>query len=211
MHGILPANWPREKVVEFIGTIDDLIDAGNIIKSDKTSTVSKVRFNDTDIVIKRYNNKGFFYSLRNSLRSSRAKKSWHKSLVLLSLDIHTPVPLGYVVEKKNALYNRSYFIMEYCEIEIVHDFFVRYTSADEQWYEIINLLKDFMAKLALHRITHGDLKPSNVYVTEDGVGILDLDSMMIHNNAITYLLKRGKDEKKFVSRILPKGYDSTKS
>lgn len=208
-HGMFCDQWPQDKVVQFVESLDTLIDAGQINKSDKTSTVSMVRFDDADIVIKRYNNKGFFYSLRNSLRPSRAKKSLQKSLILRKLGFHTPVPLGYLVERKNLLYNRSYFIMEYCEFETLHQAFKKYTSKDARWHDIVEWLLELMENLALHRITHGDLKSSNVYVTEDGVGILDLDAMTIHNNPLTYRIKRAKDEKKFASRILPQGYDTT--
>jgi len=203
------ASWSEKQVKQFVDSADNLIDNGTLLKTDKTSTVSKTRFNNTDIVIKRYNNKGFFYSFRNSLRSSRAKKSWQKSQILLGLNICTPMPLGYVVEKKKALYSRSYFVMEYCEIQIVHDTFLEYSSEDARWHDIINWLKELMDKLASHRITHGDLKSSNVFVSNDCVGILDLDAMIIHNNPITYRIKRRKDEKKFSDRVLPKDHNRT--
>ncbi len=102
LHGMLTENWSSGQVEHFVKSLDELIANGKLFKSDRTSTVSKTSFNDTGIVIKRYNNKGFFHSLKNTLRVSRGQKSWFKSHVLLDIDIYTPSPLGYIVEKKNG-------------------------------------------------------------------------------------------------------------
>jgi tRNA A-37 threonylcarbamoyl transferase component Bud32 len=60
--------------------------------------------------------------------------------------------------------------------------------------EIIQLLE----KLWKYRITHGDLKHTNVLVTRHGPVLTDLDGMIIHRWRLLYRNKQAKDMERFL-------------
>ena len=198
--GMFSTDWTDDQRSDFVRKLDDLIAAENPIKSDSTSTVCKTTYDKRTIVIKRYNNKGFLHSIKNSIRPTRAQKSWQKSCLLIDFAIFTPTPLGYVVEKKAGLYHRSYFIMEYCPAPTYDNILLRETPSQAQQQQILNNIKIMLDKFAAHKITHGDLKQSNILVGQNSVGIIDLDAMKI-NDPFTYKAKRKKDEHFFNNRL----------
>ena len=200
-YGMFLPNIHEDRIKSLIENADNLIESGTKFKHDKTSTVSKTSFDNKDIVIKRYNNKGFFHSFRNSLRQTRAQKSLLNSLLLLDLNIITPNPLGWFVEKKGPLYHRSYFIMECCSLPTLHQTIMANPS-DQQWQNITDNIKAMLDKFAANNITHGDLKHSNVLVADEGIGVLDLDVMTVHNNPSSFKQKRKKDISSFHNRLL---------
>jgi hypothetical protein len=61
---------------DFIEQIDALMDKGQILKNGDTSYVSRLTWNDEDVVVKRYNHRGFIHSLRHTIKRSRARRSW---------------------------------------------------------------------------------------------------------------------------------------
>ena len=195
-------DWTQEHIQCFVETVNDLIEKGHAYKTDKTSTVCKTSFNHAKVVIKRYNNKGAWHCLKNTFRRSRAEKSWIKSLVLSDIGIFTPPPIGWFVEKRNGLYFRSYFVMDYCEMPTLHSFLMENRPNERSWKQITNGMAVLLERLKEHRITHGDLKHSNVLIGDNQIGILDLDAMIIHRNPVTYRIKRSKDERKFKERLM---------
>ena len=57
----------------------------------------------SDVVVKRYNHKGFTHSLRHTIKKSRAHRGWLHGHRLVMLDIATPKPLAYIEQIKEKL------------------------------------------------------------------------------------------------------------
>ena len=62
--------------IDFIGQIDGLMDAGQILKNGNTCYVSRLTWDGADVVVKRYNHKDLIHSLRHTLKRSRARRGW---------------------------------------------------------------------------------------------------------------------------------------
>jgi len=84
------------KPFDFIEQIDALMDKGQILKNGDTSYVSRLTWNSKDVVVKRYNHKGFIHSLRHTIKRSRARRSWLHGHRLGLLGIATPKPSAYI-------------------------------------------------------------------------------------------------------------------
>ncbi|MCH7559177.1 MAG: hypothetical protein IIB56_17230, partial [Planctomycetes bacterium] len=67
---------PKAEPLNFIKQIDAMMDEGQILKKGDTCYVSRITWNDKDVVVKRYNHKGFIHSLRHTIKRSRARRSW---------------------------------------------------------------------------------------------------------------------------------------
>jgi RIO-like serine/threonine protein kinase len=51
-----------------------------------------------------------------------------------------------------------------------------------------------------YRITHGDLKHTNILITDNGPILTDLDGMNVHKWTWTYRIRQAKDLKDFLNR-----------
>jgi hypothetical protein len=72
---------------DFIERIDGLTGTGRILKTGDASYVSNITWNGKNIVVKRYDNKGFFHSLRHTIKKARARRAWLYAHFLEALDI----------------------------------------------------------------------------------------------------------------------------
>ena len=187
----------KAETADFINRLDSLIAHGNILKDGNTCFVSRLLWNDNDIVVKRYNHKGFFHSLRHTIKKSRARRVWLNAQRLGILGISTAKPLAYIEKKKGFLIWRSYLITEYTEGTNLYNFMRDESLPKETRSIATQKLKELLDKLAEYHITHGDLKHSNILITKNGPVLTDLDAMKIHRFSWTFKIRRTKDLQHF--------------
>jgi len=178
----------------FIEQVDSLMDKGQILKNGDTCYVSRLTWNGMDVVVKRYNHKGFIHSLRHTIKKSRAYRSWLHAHRLSMLNIATPKGLAYIEKRKGLLVWKSYLITEYVQGQKLYDFLRNPPRRiQEQRSEVTLQIKELLDKLGKHRISHGDLKHTNILITESGPVLTDLDGMKTHKLNWTYQRYRAKD------------------
>ncbi len=178
----------------FIENIDSLLDKGRILKDGNTCYVSRLVWNGRDVVVKRYNHKGFIHSLRHTIKKSRAYRSWLHAHRLSMLNIATPKGLAYIEKRKGLLVWKSYLVTEYVQGQKLYDFLRNPPRrTQEQRSEVTLQIKELLDKLGKHRISHGDLKHTNILITESGPVLTDLDGMKTHKLNWTYHRHRAKD------------------
>ncbi len=188
----------KTEMLDFIGQVDALMDAGLILKNGSTSSVSRLTWNSRDLVVKRYNHRGIAHSLRHTAKRSRACRAWLHGHRLEMLDIPTPKPLAYIEQRKAGLVWKSYLVTEYVEGRRLHDFLHDETVSQEQRRAATQAVMKLLERLWKYRITHGDLKHTNVLVTKNGPVLTDLDGMTVHRWKLLYKNKRTKDMERFL-------------
>jgi tRNA A-37 threonylcarbamoyl transferase component Bud32 len=188
------------KPLDFIGQTDTLMDEGQSLKNDDTSYVSRVRWNSKDIVVKRYNHRGLIHSLRHTIKKSRARRGWFYGHWLRTLNIATPKPLAYVEHYKGLLLWESYLVTEYVEGQNLYYFLQNDNATEEKQSKKIKQVFEMFDKMGEYRISHGDLKHSNILITENGPVLTDLDSIKAHKFNRTYEARRAKDLKHFLRK-----------
>jgi len=186
--------------LDFIKQIDTLMDAGQILKNGDTCYVSRITWNDKDVVVKRYNHKGFIHSLRHTIKKTRARKGWLHTHHLEALNIATPGPLAYIEHRRGLLIWKSYLVTEYVEGQKLYDFLRDDNVTEQRRLNEIQRVVKLLDKLWKYRITHGDLKHSNVLITENGPVLTDLDGMIVHRWGLLYRNKRAKDMERFLKK-----------
>jgi len=185
------------KPPDFIKQIDALMDEGQILKNGNTCYLSHLMWNGKDVVVKRYNHKGFIHSLRHTIKRSRARRGWLHGHRLAMLDIATPKPLAYIEQLKKKLVWKSYLVTEYVEGQKLYDFLRNGNIAEEQRSTAMQQVKNLLDKIGKYRITHGDLKHTNILITDNGPTITDLDGMKVHKWNWAYKISRAKDFRRF--------------
>jgi tRNA A-37 threonylcarbamoyl transferase component Bud32 len=183
----------------FIKQIDELVDKGQVIKSGDTSCVSRLSFNGRDIVVKRYNHKGIIHSLRHTIKRSRAQRGWLHAHRLRMLQIATPQPLAYIEQRRGLLLWRSYLITEYIQGQMLY-YFLRDSSTSEEAHSIVNQqVIELLQRLGKYRISHGDLKHTNILVTDNVPVLTDLDGMKVHTWNWMCKIRHTKDLERFAN------------
>jgi tRNA A-37 threonylcarbamoyl transferase component Bud32 len=196
--GVFDGDFCQQKEVsDFIKNIDILMDKAELLKADETCYVSRTAWNDWDTVIKRYNYKGLIHSIRHTIKKSRAQRVWQHANRLLKLNIATPRPLGYIERYKGLIIWNSYLITEYVKGQRLKEFLRDDSNSKGVQSTVIEEVTRLLDRLAEHRIFHGDLKHSNILITEDGPVLTDLDAMTIHKLRWVYKFKRVKDMARF--------------
>ena len=192
--------YKEAELLDFIEQIDVLMSKGQILKDGHTCFVSRVKWDDKDIVIKRYNHKGFIHSLRHTIKGSRAKRGWLYGHRLRMLDIATPKPLVYIEQYSGPLVWKSYLVTEYVRGQKLYDFLRDTNVAEEDRSAAAQKIAELLDKLSKHRITHGDLKHSNILIKNNGPVLTDLDGMKMHKWNWTCNLRLAKDVNRFTKR-----------
>lgn len=181
------------ELLDFVEQIDALMDEGQIIKNGNTSYVSRLSFNGKDVVVKRYNHKGLFHSLRHTIKGSRARRGWLHAHRLKMLQVATPKPLAYIEQRKKKLLWQSYLVTEYIQGQMLCDY-LQDGNVTEKKCSIVNQqVVELLDNLGKYRISHGDLKHSNILVTENGPVLTDLDGMKVHKWVWMYNIRKAKD------------------
>jgi tRNA A-37 threonylcarbamoyl transferase component Bud32 len=186
-----------QKCSDFIHQLDTLMDKGVILKNGNTSFVSRLNWNGTNVVVKRYNHKGLFHSLRQSLKTGRAKMGWLHGHRLKMFSILTPDPLAYIQVRKFGLIWKAYLVTRYMQgklfYNIINDEKIEADYRDKTENQVIELL----GKLRNANIVHGDMKHSNILITDSGPAVTDLDAMKAYRYKWQGCWKKHKDIKRF--------------
>ena len=189
--------------VDFIETVDKLMAAGVILKNGNTSFVSRIQLNGHDVVVKRYNHKGFWHSLRHTLKGSRAKKCWLFGHRLKEFNIATAKPVGFLEQRKLGLVWQSYILNEFIDGQNIQESLNRSDTPDDIKKEISRKTQDMLDNLAHFKMTHGDLKSSNILIHKNTPVLIDLDSMKLHRNRFLLRLYQQKMNNNIKERTIP--------
>ncbi|MCX5644066.1 MAG: hypothetical protein NTZ17_05195 [Phycisphaerae bacterium] len=169
----------EQSAPEFVRQVDDLMRQGRVLKDDYASFISRVLWNGHDAVIKRYNHRGFWHSLRHTIKGSRAKRNWLNAHQLMSLKIATPEPLAYVDQYRGPLLWQSYFVARFVPGPQVHEILHDETVAESPKQRISDLVLELLHRMAEHGVSHGDMKHTNILYDGTDVVLTDLDGMRI--------------------------------
>lgn len=152
---------------------------GKNLKDGRTASVAQVIQCGRPLVIKRYNLKGPGHAFSRLWRVSRAWHSWREAHRLSFLGIPTPRPLALVEERVGPLRRRAWLVTDYCPGQhLLAHLAVERIPPTAEGKAIIALF----TTLDRERITHGDLKATNLLWHENRIFLIDLDAMVQHRN-----------------------------
>lgn len=154
----------------------------------------------TDVCVKYYFPKHLIKNIRYGVLGSRCHQSWKAALAFNRYGIPTPAPLVIIERKRFA---RSW--LEYSFLATrkargipLRDLVAAHDPAEARLERIAYNLRQAFAKMAHHRIVHGDLKATNILVDEgDNICFVDLDAAAVINSPHTWKRLRARDERIF--------------
>jgi len=180
---------------DFINNIDTLVEQGECLKDGNSATVVKVSYAGKQLVIKRYNIKSFWHGLKRCYRPSRAAVSWRNGNLLELMGIATPTALGFIEQRFAWLRKRAYLICEYSDGQELFDV---YQSRSPTAIELAGL-KEMFSLLRSYKVSHGDLKASNLLLDKQSqLMMIDLDAMHEHVDNVGFQKAYDKDKQRFL-------------
>jgi tRNA A-37 threonylcarbamoyl transferase component Bud32 len=176
---------------------DAWLNAGTPLKQGNTATLAMVEHEGRKLVIKRYNIKGLRHALSRCWRPSRAWHSWVEGHRLGFLGIATPRPLAMIEQRFGPLRGRAWIMVDYCAGESLAAHFAPFVGLAAPAEEM-QAVQDLFGKLAAARISHGDLKASNLLWYESRVCLIDLDATRQHQSGTSFARALQKDRTRFL-------------
>lgn len=182
---------------ELLAAPDVAVETGRALKLGGSSTVALIEQGGRRLVIKRYNIKGVGHWLRRCWRPSRAWHSWVEGNRLMFLDIATPRPLAVLELRWLGLRRRSYLVTEYGSGEDIATRFQPYLSSPPPEIELL-ALDQLFAALLRERISHGDMKGTNLLWDQGRWSLIDLDAVQQHGSDASFARAYAKDRARFL-------------
>ncbi len=167
-----------------------------IIKRGNTATLGIVEIDGRKLVIKRYNIKNFRHACKRALQPTRAATSWRNAHLLNLLDIPTPAPVALIEKRLGPLRRESYFISAHVEGVDCSGYFS--TASAIEKIEMVKKIVKLFGRLAEAKISHGDMKATNIIVSDHEPVLLDLDAMHQHRSIWRFRKKFARDVQRFL-------------
>lgn len=169
-----------------------------VLKNGNTSTVWLTSVGEYKLVVKRYNIKGILHALKRALRQSRAAISWKNAHRLEYYGIGTGPPVALIEERFGPLRKRAYFISEWVEGEDCIRFFAANRANPDKEARAIETIANLFAKFAELKISHGDMKGTNIILTANSFAVIDLDSLLEHRTHSGFMRRFRRDIRRFM-------------
>lgn len=176
---------------------DNYIEAGNIVKKGNSSTVSIVTVGDNQWVIKRYNIKNWRHFLSRAPRPTRASISWHNTNLLKFYGITTPEPIAMIENRFGPIRKTAYFISELSSGETYWDFLYRSNPTESEKKAVALSVCTLLQSLNKQMISHGDLKITNIMISNGKASLIDLDATQQHSSQQSFIKAHQKDVIRF--------------
>lgn len=171
--------------------------AAKILKSDYALSVMRVTISGRYFVVKRYRAINILKGIKYHLFFTRAYLCWRNALQLKMAKISASLPVALIEKRFGFLRGTSYFIAEYKPGKQLGHFFAD-TKTPEQLMFVGDKIKKLFGDLADARVTHGDLKASNLLMDGKELILLDLDSVRFHRFRWHWKKFTRRDQKRFL-------------
>lgn len=172
-----------------------------VLKEDTVATVWRTEYQTHPLLIKRYNTQGAWHAFRRSFRNSRADNCQNMARFFEQAGIHTAANVAIIQEWFGPFKARSWYISEYIQGALLARYFEKQSSNNRQRVEL-DILKANIASLfellRRHQLTHGDLKATNILLSDDQLYLIDLDAARVHKNRNSFQRAHKKDQSRFL-------------
>ena len=185
----------KEALSALLEDPDQFIARGQLLKDGNTCTVARVETGGRVLVVKRYNLKSFRHALSRFWRPSRAWHSWVAAHRLAFYGICTPAPLAMLEERVGPLRRRAFLVTEFCPGESL----MQHLSPDREPDEAeAKAIDNFFGALFRLKISHGDMKASNLLWQAGRLSVIDLDAMVQHDSHNAFIHDWRRDRERFL-------------
>jgi len=201
---------PRYDTPKFRRVLDNIArDESSIVaslKEDTTASVWRIEHQDQPIVVKRYNTQNLWHAIRRSFRQSRADNCRKMTTQFMHAGIVTAPNVAVIQEWIGPFKLRSWFICEFFPGKALTSYFDDQDLGLPRGTELQTLKKNvsgLFESLRKARLSHGDLKATNILLSGNQLCLIDLDAAHTHKNNNSFQRAHKKDQARFMKNWLP--------
>ncbi len=180
-----------------------------IIKEDVATSIWRWNHPPRALLVKRYNTRGIWHAIRRSFRKSRADNCRNMVRLFARAGIYTAPNVAVIQEWFGPFKLRSWFISEYIEGELMVHYFADLADEAHSGAELDKLKTNtvnLFRSLRAWQLSHGDLKASNIILSEGRLYVIDLDAARAHKNKTSFSRAHQKDQARFMKNWLSNTY-----
>jgi len=167
-----------------------------VFKNSQVTSVVQVQLKSCDCIIKRYNARSLLHHLKRSIRVSRASRCWNMSYAFSAAGINVATPYLMHERRIGPFRLGAYFVSEKLRGEELKTALPKMTTAQKK--QVLALIANVFEKMREAKITHGDMKASNIMWVNEQLYFIDLDASKIHVTHASWQHSHSKDVKRFL-------------
>ncbi|MDX1375382.1 MAG: lipopolysaccharide kinase InaA family protein, partial [Burkholderiales bacterium] len=176
----------------------DLASGAPLLKDGNTSTVWVARAEGRRFLVKRDNPKGLWHGAKRALRGTRAARSWRNAHLMRLRGVPTAAPVALLERRRGPLQGVAYFICECVEGPDCRTYFGSPDVRPEDKRAAAGKVAALIAALRAARLSHGDLKATNILLSADGPVLIDIDALRAHRSEAAFERAHAKDVERFM-------------
>lgn len=177
-----------------------LLNASSTFKNDKTTTVAQVIDTPSAVILKRYNARNTRHKFSRALRRSRARRCWDMSYYFAESGLNVAAPILMHEQRFGPIRLDAYFMSERLNGDELLAALPTMPKATQRL--VLAAVKDAFTKMKTAKITHGDMKASNLMWVDNALYFIDLDASCKHRFDFMWQRSHAKDKKRFLKNWL---------
>jgi len=153
------------------------------------------------LIVKRYNTQNLWHTIRRSFRQSRAENCWKLTQLFDDSGLRVAPRVAVIQEWWGPFKQRSWFVNQYMSSVDLLGYLIDPLSPGREasrLSELVSEMSDIFKRLKQHRLSHGDMKATNILLCNGNLFLIDLDAAQQHRYGFTLKRARRKDRRRFM-------------
>jgi len=165
-------------------------------KNGPATTVVPIKLAESDCILKRYNARSAIHVVSRALRQTRAMRCWQRSYDFAKAGINVATPIMMYEQRIGPIRLDAYFVCDKLEGDELLGLLPMMSLAQQQ--SVLTQMKDAFKKMRAAKLTHGDMKATNIMWVDGELFFIDLDAARKHRFMSTWRRSHVKDVKRFM-------------
>ncbi len=193
--------WSHQQFEECVNINHDELDkaisySAKTFKHDRTTTVSLLQASNNQYVLKRYNARTHWHKYKRAFRRSRARRCWKMSHEFSKAGLNVAMPMLMYEKRFGPIRRNAYFANEYLDGDEVLTALPEMSEHEQM--QVVQAVKDAFKCLQENKLSHGDMKASNLLWVDKKLYFIDLDAANQHMTTLSWKHSNMKDRKRFL-------------
>lgn len=173
-------------------SLNAAIEHGDVLKHDQTTTVIRHK----GLIVKRYNPRSNLHKIKRAFRRSRACRCWAMSYAFNRAGLNVAQPLMMYERRVGPIRTDAYFVSKNLIGEELLG--ILPTMSTDQQQQVLSAMRIAFVQMRKHKLTHGDMKASNLLWVDDALFFIDLDAATQHKTRASWRVSHRKDVRRFL-------------